>query len=229
MKSLKRFLVIAAVLFMAPMLVCADDMPEANREKVNLYIFRGEGCPHCEEALEFIDGLDEEYKNYFNLVQYEVWYNSSNKTKMQKVANYFGDSLNGVPYIIVGNYRFTNGFGAASDGETLKEQIKTAYYDDNYEDLVAKALENKSDLGFIIVLSVVVIGGIAFVIFMSRDVEEKEESPKKETKKEVKSTKTLEVVAEKNEKGEPKSTSTKSTVKKSTTKKTNSKKKSSKK
>ena len=42
---------------------------KAESKKINVYIFRGEGCPHCEEALEFFDSLekDEEYSKYYNM------------------------------------------------------------------------------------------------------------------------------------------------------------------
>ena len=214
MKNLKRLLIIIAVIFMAPILVFADDMPEANREKINVYMFKGATCHFCNDALEYIHGLDEEYQSYFNLVEYEVWNDASNKEKMQKVSDYFGDNASGVPYIIIGDFRFTNGFGPDTDGETFKEEVKKAYYDDNYVDVVAKILEEKNDIGFIIALTVVIVGGVAFVIFMSRDTEEKEEK----TKKEVKTSKDEVVIKE----GSSKPTSKKTN---NNTKKSNKKKK----
>ena len=77
-----RFAVLFLILLMIPFVAKAES------KKINVYIFRGEGCPHCEEALEFFDSLekDEEYSKYYNLVKYEVWNNKDNAKLMEEVA-----------------------------------------------------------------------------------------------------------------------------------------------
>ena len=96
MKKIK-YLLVAAIILLFPFIASA-------KGKITVYVFRGEGCPHCEEALEFFDELsqDEEYKDIFKLVTYEVWYDEENQTLMKSVADALGEDVSGVPYIIIG-------------------------------------------------------------------------------------------------------------------------------
>ena len=119
MKQLKLLLVVLAVLFLVPFSVFADEeapaeqteqtteeaqaTETAEKTKVNVYIFRGEGCSHCAEALEWFDSIQEEYGEYFNLVKYETWYDEENAKLMKEVAEKRGETAEGVPYIIVGD------------------------------------------------------------------------------------------------------------------------------
>ena len=43
------------------------------KEPVNVYLFYGDGCPHCENAMKFFSSIEEEYGDKFNLIKYETW------------------------------------------------------------------------------------------------------------------------------------------------------------
>lgn len=209
MKKIKTLLITLSLIILIPFNVAA-------REKINVYLFKGATCEYCAAFLEYVDNLDEEYKNYFNLVEYEVWNDATNNKNMKKVARYFNDNLKGVPYIVIGNKRL-NGFDETINGEEFKEDVKEAYYNDNYEDIVDKVLNTKSnDTVFIIVLGAVILGGIIFVILMSR-----EDVSLNETKEKAEENKQAEKV---NNKVTNKSTSTKNSPKKTTSKKSTTKK-----
>jgi len=34
---------------------------ESQKEKINIYFFHGNGCPHCEDATKFFDSIKEKY------------------------------------------------------------------------------------------------------------------------------------------------------------------------
>ena len=55
MKKFKLLLLVISALFLLPFSVFAEeDEAEATESKeVNVYLFRGEGCPHCQEAEEW--------------------------------------------------------------------------------------------------------------------------------------------------------------------------------
>ena len=74
-----------------------------DKDKVIIYVFYGQGCPHCQHLFESLDALDKEIKDMIVVKMYETWFNSSNRRYMEKVANYIGDDADGVPYIIIGN------------------------------------------------------------------------------------------------------------------------------
>ena len=216
MKKLS-YLLVAAIILLFPFVASA-------KEKVNVYMFRGEGCPHCEEALEFFDTLsaDEEYKDLYKLVTYEVWYDETNSKLMSDVADALGEQVSGVPYIVIGTKTFA-GYAAAYD-DKIKDAIKTAYEDEEYKDVVKQVKTGKYTpekykfpiVPVAIVAGVVVLAVIGMVIFTS----EKDEEPvvkKEAVKEEVKEEKKVE------KKAPAKKTTTKKAPAKKTTKKTNKK------
>lgn len=218
MRKIKGFFCTLAILLLIPFNVFAD-----SKEKINVYIFKGEGCGFCAKALTFLNGLDAEYQSYFTLVEKEVWKDENNAADMQKVANYFNENVKGVPYIIIGDKTF-QGFDEEEYGEDIKKAIKESYEnaDGKYQDIVASILDNKplkkdNNSAVTIIVIVAAIAGIGFLIYMARDEEEEIIVEEKATTKKVLS---------KPESVEKKKTSTKSasaTKKKTTTKKTSTK------
>ncbi len=186
MKKIKSlvFLLILVVLF--PLGVKAN-------EKINVYLFRRNGCGFCESALEFFNSLSEdaEYKEYFNLVEKEVSTSKKNASAMESVAKDLNVNLEGVPFIVIGKENF-EGY-TSSWNDSIKAAIKKAYLnsDGSYQDVVKKYfndLENEKDNGaaVTIIILLVAVAGIGFLIYMAREdssatgEEEKELSIKEE-------------------------------------------------
>lgn len=143
------------------------------KEPVNIYLFRGEGCPHCEEFLEFIDNLDAETKSYFNLVEYEVWNNKQNNRLMQQVASVLGDNVSGVPYIIIGTKTFPDGYSASMDEEiiaAIKDYYNSDIRYDVMDEIDTTVKEEKTNpLAIALLVGIIVIGGIGLVIVTSKE------------------------------------------------------------
>ena len=188
---MKRILFcLLGLLVLLPITVKAVDLPEkTDHEKVTIYIFRGHGCSHCYDALEYFYNNHEKYDDYFNVVTYEVWNNKNNSELMQAVSDSFNDDASGVPYIVIGsNYSNTQGFGETIvDG--ILEAAFNAYQDEEYQDLVkelAKSYEKtesknleescieegivagKYDTLIAFVIIFVVLGGGALLIKFAR-------------------------------------------------------------
>ncbi len=171
MKKIKGLLVVFVFLLLMPLTVFAEN------EKINVYIFKGEGCGYCAKALTFFESLDDEYKSYFNLVEKEVWNDEENASKMQEVASYLNESVSGVPYIIIGEKTF-QGF-TEEYKEDIKKAIKAGYEnkDGSYKDVVAPIIggaslpkkEDGSNSAVAIVVIVALIAGISFLIYMARE------------------------------------------------------------
>ena len=137
MRKIRLLLVAALVLFL-PFMV---NVKAETKEKINVYLFRGDGCPHCAEAEEFFDELskDEEYKEYYTLVDYEVWYDEENSKFMEKVGNALNTSVTGVPLIVIGD-KYYNGYSSAM-ADQIKETIKEQYNKEDYKDVVQELIE----------------------------------------------------------------------------------------
>lgn len=96
-----------------------------SKDKVNVYIFRGNTCSYCLKAITYFTSIVEKYGQYFNLVTYEVWQNTDNANLMNDVASVFNEKANGVPYIVIGDKTF-NGYSETMNSD-IETQIKKAF------------------------------------------------------------------------------------------------------
>lgn len=115
-------LIIGLMLFLNP-----------EKEKINVYLFWGDGCPHCEHAKEFFNN-NSEYNRYYDLVEYEVWYDIDNEKLMEKVKEELNISVTGVPLIVIGSKYFSGYSGSLN--EKINETILSMYNSKEYVDIV---------------------------------------------------------------------------------------------
>ena len=94
-----------------------SDIDLANN-KPNIYIFWGDGCPHCKALAKFISKLPAEAKDKVNIYSFEVWGDKDNKAFMKKFGKYLGQDVSGVPFMIIGDKIF-DGY---SSGDTKTDQ-----------------------------------------------------------------------------------------------------------
>ena len=182
MKKLKFLLVVLAAFLVLPFGVFAETSDTADKtesdtsiEEVNLYFFHGNGCPHCEEAQEWFDEIEDEYGDKFNLVSYEVWYDEENSSLMSAVAEARGETADGVPYIIVGNQSWS-GFDESYE-EAILSKIESEYDQDPEErydvmDYVTVGDSDEEDSTgrdvLILILIVAVVGAIGAGVVVAR-------------------------------------------------------------
>ena len=201
MKKFKIFLAIIACLLIVRFTVFAEgdtDSASNNEDskKVKLYFFHGDGCPHCAEAEEFFDSIKDEYGDKFEVVAYEVWYDTDNNELLQKIGEARDEKISGVPYILIGDKSWS-GYASSLDDEII-DAIKSEYDKDvadrydimNYVDSSKgnpKALgdnssngsnnsnnsttvkdEKKSNDALAIVIMLVVAAGIGYGVVVAR-------------------------------------------------------------
>ncbi len=70
--------------------------------KAIIYLFWGDGCPHCAEAKPFLQQLDSSSEQV-ELRMYEVWYVEENRTLFTQMARAFGFEPQAVPTIFIGD------------------------------------------------------------------------------------------------------------------------------
>ena len=88
------------------------------QKKVEIYLFYGEGCPHCAKAKKFLESLKEKYP--IELKEYEVYFHPQNMELFKEFCQRYGFSPEGVPTIFIGEKYFI-GFG-----ERTKNEIERA-------------------------------------------------------------------------------------------------------
>ena len=91
---------------------------DLSSNKPNIYIFWGDGCPHCKALAKFISKLPAETKDKVNIYSFEVWGDKDNKTFMKKFGKYLGQDVSGVPFMVIGDKIF-DGY---SSGDTKTDQ-----------------------------------------------------------------------------------------------------------
>lgn len=104
--------------------VSAITNTEVEEEKINLYLFRGEGCPHCAEEEEWLDVIKEDYKDYLNIYEFEVWNHPDNAKLMDEVKAEFKVTSTGVPFTVIGD----NYFVGFSDTTSVNMENKIKEY-----------------------------------------------------------------------------------------------------
>lgn len=196
-KFLGLVLVALSALFLVNSAVAIEKPEVTDHEKINVYIFRGSGCSHCYDALNFLYGLDGEYNDYFKVVTYEVWNDSNNAALAKDVANKLGAEFGGVPFIVIGDKSF-GGFGEdtgvniintaldfykskdykdvvasvlkSKDYKATSETLEAAAYSEGITEVVPPEIkeEKKNDTWVIVAVFAVIIGGFGALIFSSR-------------------------------------------------------------
>lgn len=90
--------------------------------QVTIYLFHGDGCPHCAAEIEFLKELKAEYKDKINIVKYEVWKNDKNEALYEKVKEKLNTYPRGVPFTVVGE-KFISGYSELSTNAIIKQMV----------------------------------------------------------------------------------------------------------
>ncbi|MBQ3318886.1 hypothetical protein IJG76_02630 [Candidatus Saccharibacteria bacterium] len=109
---------------------------------VTLYLFHGEGCPHCAEERAWLSSLDLEN---LEIVYYEVWYDKENQSLLSDVETKFAIKKSGVPLNVIGDTVIV-GYGSSS--HTDEKILSAIYYyqTHDYTDRVKEALAGNLDV-----------------------------------------------------------------------------------
>ena len=104
---------------------------------VNIYMFWGNGCPHCKNQWEILEGLRKEYPNDFRVYGFEVWNNSANLQLLHTFLDAMGEDVNAVPYTIIGDKSHTGTMKEKDIVDAIKE------YKDKKVDVYFDKVKNK--------------------------------------------------------------------------------------
>ena len=111
-----------------------------NDNQVTLYLFRGSGCSHCHDFLEFLNNNLAENGYLYKVRSYEVWSNEENSELMEAVAKKLGTEADGVPFIVIGD-KYYSGF-SEDMGEEIINQLKSEYEKEEKVDVVSTISED---------------------------------------------------------------------------------------
>ena len=102
-------------------------------KEINMYLFYGDGCPHCAELEAYLTPYLKKHKNV-HLYKYEVWYNEENANKYVEVHELLNDGSSGIPYLVIGNTTLV-GWNRESTPDRVENTVKY-YMQTKYKDNV---------------------------------------------------------------------------------------------
>ena len=108
----------------------------SKEKELNLYLFYGEGCPHCKQLKNFLNDYMDENPN-INLYQYEVWNNEENRDKFIDVMEITENRMGSIPYLVIGESVVT-GYGEYTSGKI--ETYINYYMNIDFKDEVGEYL-----------------------------------------------------------------------------------------
>ncbi len=118
----KIFNLILILLFFS--LFFRDLKPVFAQEKIEIYFFWGQGCPHCAAEKPFLEKMKQKYPQLV-VKDFEVYYNYQNQELFEKVAKAYNTQAYGVPTTFIGK-EFIIGFGSENTtGQEIENLIKS--------------------------------------------------------------------------------------------------------
>jgi thiol-disulfide isomerase/thioredoxin len=126
MKSAKLNNIITSILSVFILLSIFVTGVRAEKNPVRLYLFYGDGCPHCEKEREFLKELKSEYKDEVSIYEYEIYYDMDNVELLTEISELFGIEIQGVPILFISDSdKAITGFGGSeSTGQTIHKYIE---------------------------------------------------------------------------------------------------------
>lgn len=92
------------------------------QNQVNVYLFWGDGCPHCAKEKPFLEQLEKKYP-YLTLYQYEIWGNQGNRDLLTKVGERLQTDVQGVPFTVVGEKQFAGYLSNETTGKEIENAV----------------------------------------------------------------------------------------------------------
>lgn len=99
-----------------------QEISGATSPKVDLYLFWGDGCPHCAKEEIFLAQMESKYPD-LRIQKFEVWDHQNNANLMVKVAKQLGAKTGSVPLTVVGDKHFI-GFDESYTAPQIEDRIK---------------------------------------------------------------------------------------------------------
>ena len=100
-------------------------------QKVNLYFFWANGCPHCSHEEEFLKEMEQKYTT-LEIHYLEVTDNKENTELLKRVGEELKASVSGVPFTVVGEHYFI-GYSEKTTGVGIEEAIQCVLRDSCYD------------------------------------------------------------------------------------------------
>ena len=118
----RTLLLIGLLLTVSLLLSLCFSQPLLAAERPILYLFWGEGCPHCEDEKEFLSLIREEYPQ-LEMRWFEVWSHPEFAKLADAVRQAYGIKVTSVPMTFLGEWGQVGFRSFETTGAEIIEQI----------------------------------------------------------------------------------------------------------
>lgn len=123
MINFKKYLsVILAIFVFTGIFMGYQKISKAQTNEVNLYLFWGNGCPHCAEEKPFLETLKQKYPQ-LHVYEFEVWYNKENQKLLPQVEKILNTKIEGVPFTVVGDQYLVGYYNEVTTGKQIEDLV----------------------------------------------------------------------------------------------------------
>ena len=92
-------------------------------DTVNIYLFWGEGCPHCAKEKEFLIKIAKKDPS-ISVYGFEVYNDMVARSKLIEVSKKLGVEVNGVPFLVIGDKYLVGYMSDATTGKDIERLIE---------------------------------------------------------------------------------------------------------
>ena len=140
MNIIKKFFL--SLLILISIFIALPANVGAVTNSLDIYLFWGEGCPHCAKEKVFLNDFIEKNPTV-KLHDFEIYYNSSNARLMQQVASSINSDAGGVPFLVIGD-KGISGFGEGITETEIEDRVEYCLKNE-CKDYVAPFLTDSQD------------------------------------------------------------------------------------
>ena len=122
---MKRIIVSFFLFIILLSLISSFVLAENVSDKVNVYFFWAEGCPHCANEKPFLESLKQKYSN-LEVHSLEVTKSKENADLLARVGRELNADVSGVPFTVVGKQYFIGWYNEETTGKSIEEAVQCA-------------------------------------------------------------------------------------------------------
>jgi len=122
---MKRIIVSFFLFIILLSLISNFVLAENASDKVNVYFFWAEGCPHCANEKPFLESLKQKYSN-LEVHSLEVTKSKENADLLVRVGRELNVDVSGVPFTVVGKQYFIGWYDEKTTGKSIEEAVQCA-------------------------------------------------------------------------------------------------------
>lgn len=92
------------------------------RSGLDVYLFYGDGCPHCKKEEKYLKMYEEKYAD-LNMHRFEVYFSDENMRLFGRVAESMGADVSGIPFLVIGD-EYIVGFDETLTPDRIQGRIE---------------------------------------------------------------------------------------------------------